>query len=367
VTDLEKGTKLNTEDTHNYACPGCGSNMVFDPETQTLKCLYCESSQEIQPQHCDIKEYNFETAEDSASTNWGNETKVLQCKNCGSQVVLYAVDTASSCSFCGSSYIIKNKESAGIAPESLIPFRISQKKAMDMFSKWIKKRFFAPKALKTNHKSERINGVYVPCWTYDANTHSHYTAEVGTYYYVTETYTENGQSKTRQVRKTRWSFTSGNYSKFYDDVLVNASKQTEGGLMTALEPFYLKELTGYDPKFLSGFAAERYSVGLKEGFESAKRTIDGYIHSSVRGQIYGDEVRNLQIGTSYFNMKFKHILLPVWISAYTYKNKVYRYLVNGQTGEVQGHAPVSPLKIALLISSILAVCFLGYYFFTSSS
>lgn len=361
---MEKNTKLNTEHTQNYTCPGCGSNMVFDPETQTLKCHYCESSQEVLPKDTEIKEYDFETAEDSAPTNWGNETKVLHCKNCGSQIVLAAVDSASSCSFCGSSYIVKNEESPGIAPESLIPFKISQKKAVEMFSKWIKKRFFAPKALKTKHKSEKINGVYVPCWTYDADTHSNYTAEVGTYYYVTETYTENGESKTRQVRKTRWSFTSGNYSKFYDDVLVNASKQTEGGLMAALEPFHLNELTGYDPKFLSGFAAERYSVGLKEGFQKAKGIIDGYIHSSVRGQIYGDEVRNLHIGTSYFNIKFKHILLPVWISAYTYKNKVYRYMVNGQTGEVQGHAPVSPIKIALLITSILAVCFLGYYFFT---
>jgi DNA-directed RNA polymerase subunit RPC12/RpoP len=360
---LEKNTQLNTEHTHNYTCPGCGSNMVFDPETQTLKCHYCESSQQVLTQTAEIKEYDFETAEDSASTNWGSEKKVFQCKSCGSQVVLDAVESATSCSFCGSSYIVKNEESAGIAPESLIPFKVSEKKAKEMFSKWIKKGFFAPKALKTNHKSEKINGVYVPCWTYDADTNSNYTAEVGHYYYVTETYIENGESKNRQVRKTRWSFTSGQYSNFYDDVLVNASKQTDGGLMAALQPFHLNELTGYDPKFLSGFAAERYSIGLKEGWEDAKGIIDGYIHSSVRGQIHGDEVRNLHIGTSYFDIKFKHILLPVWISAYTYKNKVYRYMVNGQTGEVQGHAPVSPLKIALLISSILAVGFLGYYFF----
>lgn len=358
---MERNTRLNTQDTINYSCPGCGSNMIFDPETQTLKCPFCGNSQEVQTPHEEIKEYDFEAAQDSASTNWGEDTKVLQCKNCGSELVLGAYDSTSSCSFCGSSYIVKNEVTPGIAPESLVPFKISQKKAAEMFSGWIKKRFFAPKALKTSYKSDKIKGVYVPCWTYDADTHSQYTAEVGTYYYVTETYTENGQQKTRQVRKTRWSFTSGQYSEFYNDVLINASKQTEGGLMDALEPFNLNELTSYDPKFLSGFAAERYSIGLKEGWKNAQRIIDSYIQRGVRNQIHGDEVRNLQIGTSYFDIKFKHILLPVWISAYTYKNKIYRYMVNGQTGEVQGHAPVSAIKVILLIASILAVGFIAYY------
>ena len=167
---------------------------------------------------------------------------------------------------------------------------------------------------------------------------------------------------TKQVRRIRWRHVSGDYSHFFDDVLVNASKQIDDNLMKKLEPFHLNELTHYKPQFLSGFLAERYSVLLKEGWEKAKQHIAGNINSSVRGLIHADEIRNLYINTRYNNIKYKHILLPMWISAYTYKGKVYRYMVNGQTGEVQGHAPLSPIKIALLVLGIIAVIALVVWF-----
>jgi DNA-directed RNA polymerase subunit RPC12/RpoP len=364
---LDNHEKINSEDVNHYPCSACGANMVFEPTVQTLRCPYCENTEEIVKEDRAIVEYDFETAEHCASENWGREKKVIHCKNCGGEVVLDAVETANSCAFCGSSYIVKNDESAGIVPESLIPFKVSQKKALEGFTHWIKKRHFAPNALKTNYKCERMNGVYIPNWTYDADTCSSYTAEAGHYYYVTERYTENGQQKTRRVRKIRWSFTSGRYSHFFNDVLINASRQIEGQLMTSIEPFHLEELAVYDPRYLSGFSAERYSIGLHEGWDRARDNIDSDIRSAIRRQIHADEIRNLRVNTTYSNIKFKHILLPVWISAYTYKNKIYRYMVNGQTGEVQGRAPVSAVKIILLISAIVALCLLGYFLYTSSS
>jgi DNA-directed RNA polymerase subunit RPC12/RpoP len=363
---LDNNEKIDSQDINHYPCPGCGGNMVFDPVTQVLSCPYCDSKQEIEKENRAIIEYDFETAEHSAPTDWGRDKKIIKCKNCGGEVVLDSVETANSCSFCGSSYIVKNDESAGIVPESLIPFKISKKKALEGFTNWIKKRHFAPNALKTNYRNEKMTGVYIPNWTYDSDTYSNYTAEAGHYYYVTEHYTENGQTKTRQVRKVRWSFTRGSYSNFFNDVLINASKQIDEGLMNRIEPFHLNELIPYDPRFLSGFVAERYSVGLREGWQKAKSSIDSDIRGAIRAQIHADEIRNLRVNTTYSDIKFKHILLPAWISAYTYKDKVYRYLVNGQTGEVQGHAPVSPFKVALLILFIAALCFLGYFIYTQN-
>jgi DNA-directed RNA polymerase subunit RPC12/RpoP len=363
VISLENNININSKDTHNYPCPGCGGNMIFDPETQALKCPYCESTQDIGVNKIEIKEYDFKTAEDTAPTNWGSEKKVLQCKNCSGEVVMDAVETANSCAFCGSSYIVKNDHTAGIVPESLVPFKISQKKALEMFSKWIKKRYFAPRALKTNYQGQKLTGIYIPNWTYDSDTFSTYSAQVGTYYYVTQTYRENGQTKTRRVRKIRWSYTSGRYSRFFDDVLVNASQKIDEALMNKLQPFHLKELLPYSPKFLSGFVAERYSIGLKEGWGKARIKIDSSLRSEIRARIHGDEVRNLNVSTSYSNIKFKHLLLPIWISSYTYNNKVYHYMVNGQTGEVQGRSPISPIKVTLLVTLILALCAAAYFLY----
>ena len=54
-------------------------------------------------------------------------------------------------------------------------------------------------------------------------------------------------------------------------------------------------------------------------------------------------------------MTFKHTLLPVWISAYRYHDRTFRFLVNARTGEVQGERPYSWIKITLFVMLILAV------------
>ena len=357
---------VKNEKTDSFPCPSCGGNMVFNPETQSLECPYCNTKAEIKKQADDIKEYDFFSAEESENNSWGNEKRVIKCDKCGAETVLDEDSTAQFCPFCGSSYIVKADKSAGIPPESVIPFKVSQGKAMECFKNWIRKRYLAPGALKNSYQSQRMSGMYIPCWTYDADTYSTYTAEAGEYYYTTETdwVEENGERKmvTKQVRHTRWYFTSGDYSEYFNDILVNASNKIDDGLMSKLEPFNLSELVHYKPEFLSGFLAERYSISLKDGWNIAVNTVNSGIHSGVTSSIHADEVRNLNIKTTYNEIKYKHILLPVWISAYTYKDKVYSFMINGQTGEVQGHSPLSPWKITgLVILGILLVAAVIYF------
>ena len=350
---------VKRESTDRFACPSCGGNMSFDADTQTLACPYCDNKIVIAGKEGDINEYDLESAVDEQAGDWGCEKRVIRCEGCGAQTVLDTAGVAQFCSFCGSSHIVKDEKSAGIAPESIIPFKISAKKAVECFSAWIKKRYFAPNALKTEHQTQRLTGVYIPCWTYDSDTYSTYTGEGGTYYYetVTDWVEENGKRKavTRRVRKIRWWPASGTYSQYFDDVLINASKKIDETLMNKLEPFDLGDLVQYKPEYLSGFLAERYTIGVKEGWEKAKDNIKGVIRNGVIEKINADEVRNLRINTSYQNVKYKHILIPVWISAYKYRNKLYQYMVNAQTGEVQGRAPVSPWKVAVAVIAALIV------------
>jgi hypothetical protein len=57
----------------------------------------------------------------------------------------------------------------------------------------------------------------------------------------------------------------------------------------------------------------------------------------------------------YSDIHFKHVLLPVWMSAYRFRDKTYRFLVNGQTGEVAGESPVSWQRVTFLVIAILVV------------
>ena len=81
--------------------------------------------------------------------------------------------------------------------------------------------------------------------------------------------------------------------------------------------------------------------------------MDEGIRRLVRRDIGGDEQRITSVNTQHDNVTFKHILLPIWISAYRYKDRVYRFLINSRTGEVQGERPWSWVKIVLLVMAVL--------------
>ncbi len=347
------------EETSVTKCPSCGGNMVFDPESGDLKCPYCSSKREIVSEQNNLIENDFELGLEDGENSWDEEKRVFKCQNCGAESVIDKDRTAEFCPFCGSSHIVNDEKEVGIKPALVLPFKITKDDALIKFKSWIKSRHFAPNELKKAHKLNKVVGTYIPYWTFDANTNSNYTVRIGTYYYVEESrwVEEDGKRKrvTQRVRKTRWRTEHGYFNHFYDDVLVNASENVASGLIDNIEPFDLNALLDYNANYLSGFLAEKYSISLKEGFEDAKIEINTRIRSSIRGQVFGDEVQIVSVQTDYKDITYKHILLPVWVSSFNYKNKVYRFLVNGQTGKVSGKAPVSAVKIIFLVLAIILV------------
>lgn len=354
-------------DADRFPCPSCGADMAFTPETQSLQCAYCSFTLDIQAETTAIKEHDLEAGEKLCSTDWGKETRVVQCNTCGAQTVLDKDMVARPCSFCGSAHVVKQEVLPGIKPESVVPFKVPEAKAKQAFKRWMAARFFAPSDLLSKHQVDRILGVYIPYWTYDAETHSAYTAERGVHYWVTEHYTahENGKAvtRTRQVRRTRWYPVSGTHGEFFDDVLVHASDRLDKVLGGQVGRFDLKGLVNYRPEYLSGFVAEKYSIALKPGWERGKERIREGLTRSITRKIGGDEVRFLKFRTSYDRMTYKHILLPLWVSAYHYKGKLYQFIVNGQSGEVHGDAPVSPYKVAGAVALGLFVVWILYMMF----
>lgn len=357
-----------TVNSDSFKCPSCGGDMRFNPAAGSLKCDFCDREDAINAIGGDIEEYDFNAAEtDESLKDWGTVTKTVECENCGGSTVVPVDQTTVACAFCGSPKVVSSEELPGIKPESLVPFRVDNVKAKDHFKNWIKKRWFAPNALKKTLKTDNLNGVYIPYWSYDCDTRSSYNGQAGDYYYVPETYTTtvNGktETRTRQVRKIRWRFVSGTYDKSFDDIIFNDSGNVEQKMIERLEPFKLNELVQYNPKFLAGFAAERYKSGLKAVWERAKNRISSILRRDITAIIKRscDVVGMLNISTNYADIKYKHMLLPIWISSYRYKDKVYNFFVNGQTGEVQGKSPKSFWKVSALIAGIIAVG-VGIYF-----
>jgi len=337
-----------------FACTNCGAYLKYKPGTHSLICEYCGAKNEIPQIEGDIEELDFEEflTKKSESEEIIVE-RFVKCENCGASSTLDPNVTSALCPYCSTPLIIEHANDENIIqPRSLLPFKLDKNSAKYEFKKWIKKLWFAPNDLKKAVLNfDHFKGVYIPYWTFDTNTNTNYIGQRGEHYYVTENYTttENGKSvtKTREVQKTRWHLASGKVQKFFDDILIVATKSLPQKYIYKLEPWDLENLVPFDRSYLSGFITEKYQIELVEGFEIAKEYTNPEIHSLVKRNIGGDEQRIISMKTNYNDIKFKHLLLPVFVSAYKFKNKLYQFLVNGRTGEVQGKRPYSWIKIIL--------------------
>ena len=347
---------------NTFGCTNCGADLNYQPGTKSLTCGYCGSENEIPDLGAKVEELNFHDyiGANSVSENTISVTYV-KCTGCGATSSIAPNISSSSCPYCSTALVLDQaKDEQVIEPKSLLPFKLDKKQAKDQVKKWIKKLWFAPSSLqKSVLNFDHFKGVYMPYWTYDLDTLSNYVGQRGEYYYVTESYTTtvNGKTvrKTKRVRKIRWHFVNGVVAHFFDDILISASNSLQKKYVHKLEPWDLKNLVPYDKAYLSGFVTEKYQVGLEEGFEVAKASTVDEIRNLVKRNIGGDQQRIMSLNTHYKEINFKHLLLPVYVSAYKYKNKLYRFLVNGRTGEVQGERPYSWIKISLTVLLVLTL------------
>jgi DNA-directed RNA polymerase subunit RPC12/RpoP len=353
--------ETNPSGTQQYTCNQCGAKVNFAPGTSSLKCPYCSFEIQIAQSDVQIGELEYQAyLEKAGSEKESSEAHRVKCDKCGAETTMPPEATAGSCPFCSANMVFTGRVSKQIKPESLLPFKIPQKEAFESFRRWIKGLWFAPGDLKKYAEAEgKLAGVYVPYWTYDSDTTTVYRGERGDHYYTTESYTtqENGRTvtRTRQVQHTRWTPAAGTVFNSFDDILILASKSLPRKYTDSLEPWDLPNLVAYADEYLSGFRAESYQIPLSEGFEAAKGVMAGAIHQSIRQDIGGDEQRIHSTQTQYGAITFKHILLPVWMSAYRFQEKVFRILINARTGEVQGERPFSGWKIAGAVLAALLV------------
>jgi len=357
---------------HRWPCAQCGAQLRYAPGQTSLTCDYCGHVQAIAPDAPPARARGLQELDlakglrdDLASDNMV-QVRTTSCPNCGAQVEITSATHATECPFCATPVVLDTGTQRHVKPQALVPFGLTEPQARKAMTAWLGSLWFAPGTLlEYARKGRAMNGVYVPFWTFDADTASHYSGERGEYYYETRTVSVrvNGRTEQRQeqVRHTRWHSAGGQVSRDFDDVLVTASTSLSARLGNELTPWTLAELIPYTPEYLSGFQAEGYTVPLADGHAQARDRMGDIIRSDVRRDIGGDEQRIHSVDTDWSEETFKHILLPVWMAAYKYNGKSYRFLVNGQTGEVQGERPWSIWKIAFAVIIATGLALAAFY------
>ena len=351
---------------HRFPCEQCGADYRYAPREKKLICDHCghqENVGQAGPWTSSIRELDFRQAiAGQLDVAEIEETRVLQCPNCAAQVEFDDTVHAAECPFCATPVVTDTGMHRHIKPRGVLPFRVDEPAARAAMNDWLGALWFAPNGLRDYaRKGRRMQGIYVPYWTYDADTKSRYTGERGTVYYETQTVIRNGKRERVQVAKVRWRRVSGQVARFFDDVLVLASRTLPKRYTDALEPWDLSDLEPYSPEYLAGFRAEGYQVELGEGFAEARGIMDNVIARDVRFDIGGDRQRIHSIDTAVSDVTFKHVLLPVWLAAYKYRGETYRFVVNGRNGKVQGERPWSAIKIAIaVVLGLLVAGAVGY-------
>jgi len=346
-----------------FACPACGAEAQWNPAKQALVCPYCNavSPMAAPPEGADIKEHDLESALNSVPDDqrgWASEKTSVKCQSCQAITVFDPTRAAQRCDFCGSSALIPVEQSkAPIRPESLLEFKLPETQVRDKVREWYGSRWWAPNALKSRALTDTVHGLYIPYWTFDAQVHADWTAESGYHYYETEYYTDSdGKQQSRQVQRTRWAPSSGELDHFFDDELVPASKGVQADLLRKVEPFpTTTDLKPYDPGFLSGWVVEQYQIDLAAAAQNSRQMMDQELQQLCGAQVPGDTYRDLQVSANYSAQTYKHILVPIWVLAYTYGSQSYQIVVNGYTGSMAGKYPLSWIKITLAILAALAV------------
>ncbi len=353
--EYQEPVLVQTKEETDKKCPNCGGVMDFDPKVGKLHCPYCDHIEEILEEGEEdesAQELDFLTAEQTGNCDWGVETKTVLCKSCGGEMIYDALEIAGECPYCGSNQVMEAKAENTLAPGGVCVFKLDAKQAAEKFKTWIKRRWFCPKAAKESAKPKDMKGIYLPYWTFDTNTVTQYSGEYGIQ-------RQKRNSKGETVTVTDWYRCSGTYREAIDDQAVCGTTRHEQGLLNGIQPYNTADNKVYKPEYVAGFASERYSIGLKDAWETAKTLITGRLRKNITRKIqteqHADSVRSLQLKTSYSQIKYKYLLLPVWMACFKYKDKRYQFMVNGQTGRVSGRTPISPAKVAVSVAIGIAV------------
>ncbi len=349
---------MNNEEALEYKCPACGANIKYNPKINKWKCEYCKSEFDLETLTNKNKTAQKNKKNQKEPTDNFKDYISYKCESCGAEIVADNETTATFCVYCGNTAILKSKLSNKFTPSKIIPFKTEKEAALEAFKNLSKGRPLMPKDFNSPSNIEKIRGIYIPFWLYDININ-------GNIEVLGKQISHWSIGDTHYTKTSKYNVIRGGKMDFYN-VPIDGSTRFDNDIMNTLEPFNYEEMKPYNHAYLSGFYAEKYDI---EG-ESLFQEVSSRAISSAE-KLLLEEIKNYDIKTLSKNsltakeIKKEYALLPVWMVNVKYKNKMYIFAMNGQTGEFIGDIPLDKTKtiiysLVIFIISIFISILISY-------
>lgn len=339
-----------------YKCPCCSAGLRFDGSSQQLTCEYCDSTFEIDAVRAFNQSVNKEQTEEFhweeiQRTEWSddeqNTMRSFVCPSCGGELLTDENTAATFCPYCANPTIMPGRLSGGLKPDALIPFRTTKEDAKAAFLKLCKGKPLLPKFFTQEQQLEKITGIYVPFWLYDCS------GEADGSYKATRVHT---WSDSRYIyTKTDHYLLERNAEAEFTGIPMDASSKMDDTFMESIEPYDYGQIVDFDKAYLTGFFADKYDVPSEQGEDRIRQRVNNAMDDMVQNSLVGFTTvvptsRKLNVKHG----KAHYVLMPVWMLNTRYKDKLYTFAMNGQTGKMTGSLPISAGRTAAWFSGITA-------------
>lgn len=321
-----------------FECPACGGGLSFDSDIQQLKCPYCDTEFSVEAIRQLQAEKTPETQADPQwqtpeASDWQEQVNAYVCQSCGGELLCDANTAATACPYCGNPVVLTGRVTGALRPDLVIPFKLDKEAAKAALLRHCSGKPLLPKCFKSENRLEKIQGVYVPFWLFDADT----SADISFRATKVRSWSDSNYfyTQTRHFSVRR----AGGLS--FQAVPVDGSQKMANDLMESIEPYDLSQAVDFETAYLAGFLADKYDVDAQSAMPRANDRIRTSTRQALESTVCGyttvtPQGEDIRIA----NGRVRYGLLPVWMLSTQYRGENYVFAMNGQTGKMVGNLPV---------------------------
>ncbi len=324
-----------------YKCPSCDAGLVYQGEK--LVCEYCGNAYTLE-------EVQGVSGTEQMPGSWNEAEQAhlnaFRCPSCAGEILCEDTTAATFCPYCGNPTVLPTRLSGDLRPDGIIPFVRTREEAAEAFRRLCRGKPLLPGNFK-KQQLEKLTGMYVPFWLFDCR---------GDF---------EGGYKATTVR--RWSDSVYHYTQTsnfhvgresvgeFTGIPMDASSKMSDVLMESIEPYDYSALTDFRMGYLTGYLADQYDVSVDSCRDRIRDRISNTLQERTEQTIRGYATTvPTQRRVNMVPKRTRYVLMPVWMCATRYRDRVYTFAMNGQTGKMTGDLPVSFGRAAAWFAGMFA-------------